>query len=143
MPPVGLPDDPFTRTFGRIFGSSLLPLGPAALPVRSNTLSGNAGAPGVAHGLVRVIHTLEQASQLQPGEVLVTRATLPPWTPLFATAAAVITEIGGVLSHSAIMAREYGIPAVLGVSNATVLLDTGQKVEVDGSAGVVRLLDQA
>ena len=141
MPLVGLPDDPFTRTFSRIFGSSLLPTGPAAVPIHSDTLSGNAAAPGVIRGPVRVIHTLEQAGQLQPGEVLVTRATLPPWTPLFATAAAVITEVGGVLSHSAIMAREYRIPAVLGVSNATILLATGQKVEVDGSAGLVRLLD--
>jgi len=65
---------------------------------------------------------------------------LPPWTPLFATAAAVITEVGGILSHSAIMAREYGIPAVLGVANATTLLVDGQAVEVDGSAGLVRLL---
>jgi phosphohistidine swiveling domain-containing protein len=141
MPLVPLPDDPFTRTFSRIFGSPLLPSGPAAVPSRSDTLSGNAAAPGVARGLVRVIHTLEQAGQLQAGEILVARATLPPWTPFFATAAAVVTEVGGILSHSAIMAREYGIPAVLGVSNATTLLATGQKVEVDGSAGVVRLLD--
>jgi pyruvate,water dikinase len=140
MPLVALPDDPFTRAFSRIFGAPLLPTGPA-VPSRSDILSGNAAAPGVARGPVRVIHTLEQASQLQPGEVLVARATLPPWTPLFATAIAVVTEVGGILSHSAIMAREYGIPAVLGVPYATTLLVNGQIVEVDGNAGVVRLLD--
>ena len=140
MPLAALPNDPFTRTMGRIFGSPLLPTGPAAAPGPSDTLSGNAAASGVVRGPVRVIHTLEQAGRLQPGEVLVTRAILPPWTPLFATAAAVITEVGGILSHSAIMAREYGIPAVLGVANATTLLVDGQAVEVDGSAGLVRLL---
>ncbi|MCB0173066.1 MAG: hypothetical protein KDJ97_21245 [Anaerolineae bacterium] len=140
MPLAALPNDPFTRTMGRIFGSPLLPTGPAAAPGPSDTLSGNAAAAGVVRGPVRVIHTLEQAGRLQPGEVLVTRAILPPWTPLFATAAAVITEVGGILSHSAIMAREYGIPAVLGVANATTLLVDGQAVEVDGSAGLVRLL---
>lgn len=141
MPLGVLPDDPFTRAFSRIFGAPLLPTGPAAVPSRSDTLAGNAAAPGVACGPVRVIHTLAQAGRLQPGEVLVARATLPPWTPLFATAAAVVTEVGGILSHSAIMAREYGIPAVVGVSNATTLLADGQRVEVDGAAGVVRLLD--
>lgn len=64
-----------------------------------------------------------------------------PWPPLSATAGAVVTEVGGILSHSAIMACEYGVPAVLGISNATTLLVNGQKVEVDGGAGVVRLLE--
>jgi pyruvate,water dikinase len=78
---------------------------------------------------------------LQAGEVLVARTTAPPWTPLFATAVAVVTDTGGVLSHCAVVAREYGIPAVVGTQVATSLLVDGQIVEVDGSAGIVRVLD--
>jgi pyruvate,water dikinase len=65
---------------------------------------------------------------------------MPPWTPLFAVAAAVVTETGGVLSHAAVTAREYGLPAVLSVPNATRLIRDGQALEVDGSSGIVRIL---
>ena len=72
--------------------------------------------------------------------LLVTVATLPPWTPMFAVACAVVTETGGVLSHTAITAREYGLPAVLAVAGATRLLKDGQLVEVDGTAGTVTVV---
>jgi pyruvate,water dikinase len=65
---------------------------------------------------------------------------MPPWTPLFAVASAVVTETGGVLSHAAVTAREYGLPAVLSVADATRLICDGQALEVDGSAGIVRIL---
>ena len=78
--------------------------------------------------------------QLQPRDVLVAATTAPPWTPLFATAAAVVSDTGGILSHCAVVAREYGIPAVVGTGNATAAHPEGQLVEVDGDAGVVRLL---
>jgi len=70
----------------------------------------------------------------------VAETTAPPWTPLFATAAAVVTDTGGILSHCAVVAREYRIPAVVGVGSATATLHDGQMVEVDGDAGLVRIL---
>ncbi len=102
---------------------------------------GQVGLPSVARGIARVICTLAEAGKLQPGDVLVTKMTMPPWTPLFATAAAVVTDTGGVLSHCAIVAREYHIPAVVGTGKATKTLHDGQLLEVDGDAGVVRVLD--
>ncbi len=74
-----------------------------------------------------------------PGEILVAPTTLPTWTPLFATAAAIVTETGGPLSHSAVVARECGIPAVVGAAGATGIVRTGQPITVDGSRGVVVL----
>ena len=78
---------------------------------------------------------------IQPGDVMVAVTTNPAWTPLFATIAALVTQSGGKLSHGAVVAREYGIPAVLGVKNAIDRLKDGQQVEIDGSAGTIRLLD--
>ena len=66
--------------------------------------------------------------------------TAPPWTPLFATAAAIVTDTGGILSHSAVVAREYGIPAVVGTGKATMMIQDGQTIEVDGDKGLVRLV---
>ena len=106
----------------------------------AQTLKGVAGSPGVARGTARVIRSLAEAGKLQPGDVLVAQMTLPPWTPLFSIVAAVVTDIGGVLSHCAIVAREYRIPAVVGAGRATKAVQDGQMLEVDGSAGVVRLL---
>jgi pyruvate,water dikinase len=105
-----------------------------------NEYRGLAASAGVARGVVRVLTQLSEADRLRPGEVLVVPVTSPPWTPLFAIASAVVTEVGGALSHTAVVAREYAIPAVASVKNATKLLHDGQLVEVDGSAGVVRLL---
>jgi len=107
----------------------------------SQELKGEAGSPGIVRGTARVIHSLAEAGKLQAGDVLVTERTLPPWTPLFATAAAVVTDYGGVLSHCAIVAREYHIPAVVGTGRATKTFHDGQLLEVDGTAGVVRVLD--
>ena len=105
-----------------------------------NVLVGNGCSSGVARGSARVILGLADAHRLRKGDVLVTKTTMPPWTPLFPVSCAVVTESGGVLSHPAVTAREYGIPAVLGVSNATGLLKDGQLVEVDGAKGTVRIL---
>jgi pyruvate,water dikinase len=106
----------------------------------AQTLKGVAGSPGMARGPAKVLLSLADASKLQPGDILVAQMTLPPWTPLFGIAAAVVTDIGGVLSHCAIVAREYRIPAVVGAGRATKAVQDGQMLEVDGSAGVVRLL---
>jgi pyruvate,water dikinase len=107
---------------------------------RPGELKGHAASAGVARGAARVIASLEEGRRLERGDVLVTRTTMPPWTPLFAIAGAIVTETGGVLSHAAVTAREYGLPAVLSVPNATRLIRDGQALEVDGSNGIVRIL---
>jgi phosphohistidine swiveling domain-containing protein len=106
----------------------------------ANKVKGLPGSSGVARGTARVIHSLAEAGKLQPGDVLVAASTEPPWTPLFATAAAIVTDTGGVLSHSAVVAREYRIPAVVGTGHATSTFQDGQLLEVDGDAGTVRVV---
>jgi pyruvate,water dikinase len=86
-----------------------------------------------------VLHGPEDFGQMQPGCVLVAGITTPAWTPLFAMAAAVVTDVGGPLSHGSIVAREYGIPAVMGTGVATRRIQSGQTVTVDGAAGTVTL----
>ena len=87
----------------------------------------------------RVIATLEEAGRLEPGDVLVCRSTAAPWTPLFAVAGAVVTNTGGILSHSAIVAREYAIPCVVGTRDATDRIADGAMITVDGGAGTVTI----
>jgi pyruvate,water dikinase len=105
----------------------------------SETLQGYAGAAGRVEGSVRVLHNPEEGAQLQPGEILVAPTTNVGWTPLFPKAAAIITDVGAPLSHAAIVARELGIPAVVGCGNATTRLKTGDRVIVDGGQGRVSL----
>jgi phosphoenolpyruvate synthase/pyruvate phosphate dikinase len=105
-------------------------------PRRRGALRGTGVSPGVASGIARVIHS-PAGARLEPGEVLVAPSTDPGWTPLFLTASALVMEMGGMTSHGAVVAREYGIPAVLGVPGATARLTSGQRVVVDGSAGTV------
>ena len=102
---------------------------------------GLAGAPGVAEGTARVVRSLDEASRLAPGEVMVCEMTLPPWVPLFALAAAVVADTGGELSHCAIVAREFAIPAVVGTLTGTRTIPDGARVRVDGTKGLVEILD--
>ena len=95
---------------------------------------------GETKGVVRVIHDISEADKLRAGDILVTRFTDPGWTPLFPLISGVITETGGILSHAAVIAREYGIPAVLAVQRATDNLVDGQRVMIDGSKGEVQIL---
>lgn len=133
-PPTGpLPDSPITRALGKVFG------GPRPQVVE-NRLEGVAASRGLVQGPVRILARPEEGSLLRSGEILVARTTSPSWTPLFAVAAAVVTDVGGILSHSAVVAREYGIPAVVATGMATTLLSNGQLVEVDGTAGTVTIL---
>ncbi len=113
---------------------------PNTSPREANKVKGIAGSAGVVRGTARIIHSLAEAGKLQPGDVLVAKFTLPPWTPLFATASAVVTDSGGELCHSAIVAREYRIPAVVGTDYATSTFHDGQLLEVDGDAGTVRVV---
>jgi phosphohistidine swiveling domain-containing protein len=113
----------------------------AAAPVStSNTIRGFAGAAGRVEGPVRVLDGPEQGDQLQRGEILVAVTTNVGWTPLFPRAAAVVTDVGAPLSHAAIVARELGIPAVVGCGSATTRLRNGDRVRVDGGQGVVEIL---
>jgi phosphoenolpyruvate synthase/pyruvate phosphate dikinase len=104
-------------------------------------LSGVPISPGTVQGRVRVFHYANE-HKLLPGEILVARATDPGWTPLFINAGGIVLEIGGALQHGAVVAREYGIPCVSGVDGATTRLKDGQMVEVDGSNGLVRILEE-
>jgi len=108
-----------------------------------DTITGFPGAAGVVEGTARVFRTPEDAAQLGDGEILVTTATNIGWTPVFPRAAAVVTDVGAPLSHAAIVARELGIPAVVGCGNATMLLHTGDRVRVDGSNGTIEVLHRA
>ena len=94
-------------------------------------------------GFVRQIDSPDEGSQLQPGEILVASTTNVGWTPLFPRAAAVVTDVGGSLSHAAIVARELGIPAVVGCGDATLRLRTGDRVRVHGERGIVEILESA
>jgi phosphohistidine swiveling domain-containing protein len=114
----------------------------SAAPVStSNIIRGFAGAAGRVEGRVRLLDSPEQGDQLQPGEILVAVTTNVGWTPLFPRAAAVVTDVGAPLSHAAIVARELGIPAVVGCGSATTRLRSGDRVRVDGGQGVVEILD--
>ncbi len=113
----------------------------SAAPV-DDGVSGFPGAAGVVEGVARVLHDVADGAALEPGEVLVTTVTNIGWTPLFPRAAAVVTDIGAPLSHAAIVARELGIPAVVGCGNATTRIRTGDRVRVDGGRGAVTVLDR-
>jgi pyruvate,water dikinase len=93
----------------------------------------------VVRGRARVLGSLAESQKPQTGEILVCRNTAPPWTPLFAIAAGVVTDIGGLLSHSAICAREYAIPCVVGTRVATSRIADGDLITVDGTAGTVTI----
>jgi pyruvate,water dikinase len=108
----------------------------AALVSVTEGLRGSPASPGVVSGTARVIRS-PAGARLEPGEILVAPSTDPGWTPLFLTAGALVMEMGGMMSHGAVVAREYGIPAVVGVAGATEQITTGQRVTVDGSAGTV------
>ena len=105
--------------------------------VPADAIIGQPASAGTASGPVRFITDPDQFDTFQPGEILLARATAPAWTPLFARAAAVITDGGAITAHASIVAREYGIPAVVGTGDATHRLLTGQWVTVDGSTGIV------
>jgi pyruvate,water dikinase len=128
------PDGPASRVSAKFAGL------PPTVQDEPGVLRGSAGSEGAVTGVARVVTSLDDAARLQPGEVLVAETTAPPWTPLFGVAGAVVTDTGGVLSHSAVVAREYGIPAVVGAGTATAAIADGTLVEVDGDAGTVRIL---
>jgi pyruvate,water dikinase len=108
-----------------------------AEPDADGRLEGVAGSPGRVTGTVRVIRGPEEFDRLQNGDIMVAPFTTPVWTPLFAIAGGIVTEVGGALSHGAIVAREYGIPAVMGIANVTECVQEEQMLTVDGNSGYV------
>ncbi|MEA2321166.1 MAG: pyruvate, water dikinase [Solirubrobacteraceae bacterium] len=104
------------------------------------SLSGIAGSPGVIEGPARVIRSEKELGAVQEGEILVCTITAPSWGPVFSTIAGVVTDIGGMMCHAAIVCREYGVPAVVGTGFATQSLQTGQRLRVDGGTGEVTVL---
>ena len=128
-PPVQEDNPMMTKFFG----------GPPETNADPRIINGNGASAGTITGTARVILTLDHGERLQNGEILVCPATMPPWTPLFQIAAGVVTDHGGILSHTAIVAREYRIPAVVGTKVGTALIQDGQTITVDGDEGTVKL----
>jgi len=106
----------------------------------SNKLTGMAASPGVVEGNARVLRSADELGQIQQGEILVTPVTAPSWAPVFGKIKATVTDIGGMMSHAAIVCREYGLPAVTGTGNASSKIKTGMRLRVDGGTGEVTIL---
>jgi phosphohistidine swiveling domain-containing protein len=137
-PPPPQPGD-FIDPFMDAVAVRLLGIKPPSEDFDPNVIDGVAGSPGSYTGVARVVRSLEEAGDLQEGEVMVCEMTLPPWVPMFAIAGAVVADVGGVMSHCAIVAREFAIPAVVGSVDGTTRVTTGQTVTVDGTNGNVYL----
>jgi pyruvate,water dikinase len=129
-PPIEAQGNPLTEAF---FGKR------PELSKDPQIINGIAASAGTVTAPARIVRTLDQAGKVQPGDVLVCEMTMPAWTPLFATVSAVVADSGGVLSHCAIVAREYGIPCVVGTQVGTQTLKDGQRITVDGAQGIVRI----
>jgi pyruvate,water dikinase len=106
------------------------------------TLKGAPASPGLVEGFARVITSVDEIADVQDGEILVCGSTSPAWAPIFPKIGATVTDVGGVMSHAAIVAREYKLPAVVGTGRATALIRTGQRIRVDGTTGVVTVLER-
>ncbi|MGY2063450.1 PEP-utilizing enzyme, partial [Nocardia gipuzkoensis] len=106
----------------------------------ADALPGIAVSGGTVEGRARVVTDISQAD-LEAGDILVTAYTDPSWTPLFVAIAGLVTEVGGLMTHGAVIAREYGLPAVVGVEHATELIRDGQRIRVNGTDGYVEILE--
>ena len=106
-------------------------------------LKGHPASPGIAEGPARVVLFLDEITQVQRGEILICKYTNPAWAPVFPKIKATVTDLGGLLTHAAIVSREYGIPAVVGTGNATSVIKTGDLIRVDGEKGVVTIIKRS
>jgi len=104
-----------------------------------DVLNGVAGSPGVVTGTARVLHSLDDADKLEPGDILIAESTDPSWTPLFLAAGGVITNIGAIGTHAVIVSRELGIPCVPSIADATLRIPDGATVTLDGNIGTVTI----
>jgi len=109
-------------------------------PEAITELKGHPASPGIVEGPARVVLLLDEITQVKSGDILVSRYTNPAWAPVFSTIKATVTDLGGLLTHAAIVSREYGIPAVVGTGNATLVIKTGDIIRVDGGKGTVTMV---
>jgi pyruvate,water dikinase len=115
--------------------------GDPADEVEAEGLTGVGASRGTARGVARVVPDLARLSEVQAGDILIANNIDPGWTPVFPLLSGLVTETGGILSHGAILAREYGIPTVTGVTDAMRVIPSGATVEVDGNRGVVEVVE--
>jgi phosphohistidine swiveling domain-containing protein len=115
---------------------------PRVRPELNADVYATVSTPGVVEGEVCVLRSVEEFDDFRPGAILVATQAATAWTPIFNVAKAVVVDIGGVLSHSAILGREYGIPVLAGCQNATKKLKDGMKVKVDGNTGAAWILEE-
>jgi pyruvate,water dikinase len=126
--------DILSRSMTKILGSTL------ELSKTSSTIRGTPGSPGLARGKACILRSMAEVNKVEVGDILIARFASPTLTPLFTIASAIVTDMGGALSHCAAVAREYGIPAVVGTGRAISSISEGQMIEVDGTAGIVRFV---
>lgn len=140
-PALGTPPEPAEDPFMDALTVRLLGVTPPdeSAEVDPDVLKGVAGSQGLVTGTVKVVRSLEEASILDDGDIMVCEMTLPPWVPLFSIVSGVVTDTGGVLSHCAIVARDLGLPAVVGTQVGTTVLENGMTVTVDGTSGIVTI----
>jgi pyruvate,water dikinase len=112
----------------------------AGAEAAQNEIRGFAASNGIAEGPARVVKSVEEIGRLQKGDILVCPITNPTWAPIFQKISGAVSDIGGSMSHAAIVAREYGLPAVVGTGTATSRIKDGQRIRVDGGRGVVTIL---
>jgi pyruvate,water dikinase len=112
-------------------------------PEEISEIKGYAGSAGIVEGLARVCLSVEDLSRIKKGDILVAPSVNPAWSAHFPCVAGVVTDIGGIFGHAAIVAREYKIPAVVATGTATQIIKTGDKIKCDGDTGVVHLLERS
>jgi pyruvate,water dikinase len=130
-------NDPAVRMLWGVTGETLATWAAAG---DGTQIHGYAASPGVVEGTARVLRSVNDIGEIRDGEILVCPVTAPSWAPVFGKIKAAVSDIGGTMSHAAIVAREYGMPAVVGTGHATTRIKTGQRVRVDGDRGIVSIL---
>jgi pyruvate,water dikinase len=139
-----IPDDisdPALQMLWGITNETLETWSSSATAGDANEIKGFAASPGIVEGVARVLKNVNDIAQIREGEILVCPVTAPSWGPVFGKIKAAVSDIGGTMSHAAIVAREYGLPAVVGCGSATARIRTGQRLRVDGNRGIVTILD--
>jgi pyruvate,water dikinase len=145
-PALGVPPErvtePFTIMLWGVTEESIAQWLGTGEDAEPGVLTGMAASPGVEEGIARVIAGPAEIDQVREGEILVAPLTAPSWAPIFGKIRATVTDVGGIMSHAAIVCREYGLPAVTGTTSATRRIRTGQRIRVDGTAGTVTILEE-
>lgn len=141
-PALGIPPEVITEPFTiMLWGITSDSIRLWQSEASESTITGFAASPGIVEGTARVLESSTDIEQVQNGEILVCPITAPGWAPIFSRVSAAVTDIGGMMSHAAIVCREYGLPAVVGTGFGTRTIKTGQRIRVDGSMGKVTILD--